>query len=516
MQTNLDFSKYPFLIELGLLPTTQGLNNGLDNKANGKTISTTNPHNNRPIGNIVLANEDDYERCVKAAVDAGKDWRAMPMPKRGDIIREIGNELRKHLTALGSLIALENGKILAEGIGEVQEFIDMCDYACGLSRSIGGKVIPSERPDHLIIERWNPLGVVGVISAFNFPNAVFGWNLALSLVCGNCLIWKGSESVGLVTMATASIIRGVLDRFNIAKGVFSAMVAYGPGVGDLFLDDKRIDLVSFTGSTRVGRMASERVAKRFGKTILELGGNNAVIVCEDADLDLTIKGCFFAAVGTCGQRCTTLRRLYIHESVYDKVKNSLVSAYKGVRIGDPLDSKTLCGPLHSKMGMQIYKDGLERIQKQGGKVITGGKVHDKLPEGNYVEPTIVEIDPKADIVNEELFVPILYIFKFKTLDEAIEYNNGVPQGLSASIFTKNMQNVFKWIGPNGSYTGLINVNVGPSGAEIGGAFGGEKETGGGRESGSDAWKQYMRRGTCTVNFGNKMPLAQGIDFGPSL
>ena len=512
MQRSLIFSKYPFLLELGLLPTTSGVVDGLNNKASGKIIQTFNPHNNRPIGNVVLADENDYERCVKAAVAAGREWRAWPMPKRGDIIRELGNELRKNLTPLGSLIALENGKILAEGIGEVQEFIDMCDYACGLSRSIGGKVIPSERPDHILIERWNPLGVVGVISAFNFPNAVLGWNLALSLVCGNCVVWKGSESVGLVTMATANIIQNVLKRFEVPTGVFSALVANGPGVGDLFLDDKRIDLLSFTGSTKVGRMASERVAKRFGKSILELGGNNAVIVCEDADLDLTIKGCFFAAVGTCGQRCTTLRRLYVHESVYDKVKNGLLSAYKGVRIGDPLDSKTLCGPLHSKMGMQIYKEGLERIQQQGGKIITGGKVYDQLPEGNYVEPTIVEIDPMAEIVNEELFVPILYLFKYKTLDEAIEYNNAVPQGLSASIFTKNMQNVFKWIGPNGAYTGLINVNVGPSGAEIGGAFGGEKETGGGRESGSDAWKAYMRRQTNTINWGKDLPLAQGINF----
>lgn len=516
MQKELDFLKYPFLADLGLSSNTSGLHDGASNQANGEVIYTHNPHNNRPIAQIRMANEQDYENCMKLAMAAKVAWRNKPMPARGDIVREIGNELRRQKDNLGKLIALENGKILAEGLGEVQEFIDMCDFACGLSRSIGGQVIPSERQDHVIIEQWNPLGVVGVISAFNFPHAVLGWNLALSFICGNCVIWKGSETVGLVTIATANLIQKVLRDFGVEPGVFTALVAPGPGVGDLMIQDKRVDLVSFTGSTKIGRLVSETVSKRFGKTILELGGNNAVIVCDDADLELTIKGCFFSAAGTCGQRCTTLRRLYVNEKIYDKVRDSLINAYKSIRIGDPLDPNTLVGPLHTKHGITIYEEGLKRIQEQGGKVLYGGSRHETLTEGNYVLPTIVEIDPRSPIVKEELFVPILYIFKFSNLDEAIEYNNDVPQGLSASIFTKNMQNVFKWIGPNGSYTGLINVNVGPSGAEIGGAFGGEKETGGGRESGSDSWKQYMRRGTCTINFGNKLPLAQGIDFGAKL
>lgn len=516
MQTELEFTKYAFLADLGLSPHVQGVQDGKANTAHGKDIQTVSPHNNKPIATIRLANEQDYEHCISQCIEAQLEWRNKPMPLRGDVVREIGNELRRQKDAMGRLIALENGKILAEGLGEVQEFIDMCDFACGLSRSIGGQVIPSERQDHIIIETWNPLGVVGVISAFNFPHAVLGWNLALAFICGNTVIWKGSESVGLVTIATANIVQKVLKQFNVHPGVFTTLVAPGPGVGDLLISDKRVDLVSFTGSTKIGRLVAETVSKRFGKTILELGGNNAVIVCDDADLELTIKGCFFSAAGTAGQRCTTLRRLYVHENVYDKVRDTLIQAYKSIRIGDPLNNDSLIGPLHTKHGLTIYEDGLKRIQELGGKILYGGKRYEEIPDGNYVLPTIVEIDPRSPIVKEELFVPILYIFKFTTLDEAISYNNDVPQGLSASIFTKNMQNVFKWIGPNGSYTGLINVNVGPSGAEIGGAFGGEKETGGGRESGSDSWKQYMRRGTCTINFGNKLPLAQGIDFGAKL
>lgn len=516
MQTSVEFSKYPFLADLGLSESVQGVNDGESNVAHGEYILSNNPTNNKPIARIRMANEADYENCLKLAMATKVEWRNKPMPVRGDIVREIGNELRKQKDNLGKLIALENGKIISEGLGEVQEFIDMCDFACGLSRSIGGQVIPSERQDHVIIETWNPLGIVGVISAFNFPNAVLGWNLALSLICGNCVIWKGSENVGLVTLATANIIQKVLKQFGVPAGVVTTIVAPGPGVGDLLIKDKRVDLVSFTGSTKVGKLVAETVSKRFGKSILELGGNNAAIVCEDADLDLTIKGCFFAAAGTCGQRCTTLRRLYIHEKVYDKVKEGLVKAYKSIRIGDPLDPETLVGPLHNRNSVAMFEDGLKRIQSEGGKILIGGKRYDSLPEGNFVYPTLVEIDHKAKVVQEELFVPITYLVKFSTLNEAIEYNNDVPQGLSASIFTKNMQNVFRWIGPNGSHTGLINVNVGPSGAEIGGAFGGEKETGGGRESGSDSWKQYMRRGTCTINFGDKLPLAQGVDFGAKL
>jgi len=516
MDKKLTFNEFPFLQEIGLSAINYGYLDGSVNTANGNKILSLNPHNNQPVAEIVEASIEDYERGVALAESAKHAWAHVPMPKRGDIIRQIGDALRKYKKQLGQLISLEMGKILAEGLGEVQEFIDMCDYACGLSRKISGKVIPSERKDHVLVEQWNPLGVVGVISAFNFPNAVFGWNFCLSFVCGNCTVWKGASSTGLITIATAKIINEVLKQNNVPSGVLVSIVAPGRGVGERILQDKRISLVSFTGSTPVGRTVAETVHKRFGKTILELGGNNAVIVCEDADLDMALKAIVFAAVGTCGQRCTSIRRLFVHESKYEEIKSRLIQAYKSIKIGNPLDEKNHCGPLHTKNGLKDYVQGLEDIQKQGGKIVYGGKRLTDLGEGNYVEPTLIEIEPTSPIVQEELFAPVLYLFKFKTFDEAIKYNNGVPQGLSSAIFTKNMQNVFKWIGPHGSDCGLVNVNVGTSGAEIGGAFGGEKETGGGRESGSDSWKQYMRRSTCTINFGNDLPLSQGIDFNPKL
>jgi aldehyde dehydrogenase family 7 protein A1 len=516
MDQKLTFNDFPFLQELGLSTSNFGYLDGTTHTANGNKILSLNPHNNHPIAEIIEASVEDYERGVELAESAKHAWAHVPMPKRGDIIRQVGDALRKYKKQLGQLISLEMGKILAEGLGEVQEFIDMCDYACGLSRKISGKVIPSERKDHVLVEQWNPLGVVGVISAFNFPNAVFGWNFCLSLVCGNCTVWKGASSTGLITIATTKIINEVLKQNNVPPGVLVSIVAPGRGVGERILQDKRISLVSFTGSTPVGRTVAETVHKRFGKTILELGGNNAIIVCDDADLEMALKAIVFAAVGTCGQRCTSIRRLFVHESKYEDIKSRLIQAYKSIKIGNPLDEKNHCGPLHTKNGLKDYVKGLEDIQKHGGKIVYGGKHLTNLGEGNYVEPTLVEIDPTSPIVQEELFAPVLYMSKFKTFEEAIKLNNGVPQGLSSSIFTKNMQNVFKWIGPHGSDCGLVNVNVGTSGAEIGGAFGGEKETGGGRESGSDSWKQYMRRSTCTINFGNDLPLSQGIDFNPKL
>lgn len=434
-----------------------------------------------------------------------------PAPARGEIVRQIGDALRAKREALGSLVSLEMGKILSEGIGEVQEFIDICDLATGLSRSISGQVIPSERPGHTLLECWNPLGNVGIITAFNFPCAVLGWNLAISMICGNMHIWKGASSTSLVTVATTKIIAEVFAKNNVPAGVLTTVVGPGRTIGERLINDARLPMISFTGSTSVGERVAEIVHKRFGRTILELGGNNAAVVMDDANLDMALRASVFGAVGTAGQRCTSLRRLLIHESVYDSFVERLVSAYKTVPIGDPLTEGTLMGPLHNEAAVKEYTEGLEEIQKQGGKIIYGGKpITDK--GGHFVEPTIVAINHDAPIVQTELFVPILYVLKFKDFDEAVKINNGVPQGLSSAIFTYNMQNVFKWIGPSGSDCGIVNVNAGTSGAEIGGAFGGEKATGGGRESGSDSWKQYMRRSTCTINYTDNLPLAQGVKF----
>jgi len=409
-------------------------------------------------------------------------------------------------------LALEMGKIRSEGLGEVQEYIDICDMATGMSRTISGKVIPSERPDHWMMEVWNPIGIVGCISAFNFPVAVAGWNTAIALICGDLVMWKPALTSCLVTIAVQKLLAGVLEKFGF-KSVACACCGDGPDVGNEMVQDKRINLVSFTGSTAVGRQVSTTVAARFGKCLLELGGNNATIVMPDGDLELAFQGSVFAAAGTAGQRCTTLRRLFLHESIYDGFVKRLASAYAKVaaRIGDPMHPDTLLGPLHTKRAVQEYLDGIEQIKRQGGEILFGGEAVTSRA-GNYVLPTLVAIHHGAPIVQKEIFAPILYVMKFKTLEEAIAYNNEVPQGLSSAVFTKSIQNLFKWIGPNGSDCGIVNCNIGTSGAEIGGAFGGEKETGGGREAGSDAWKQYMRRSTCTVNYSDVLPLAQGVEF----
>ena len=437
-------------------------------------------------------------------------WKNLPGPKRGEIVRQIGEALRKYKAALGDLLAHEVGKIKTEGDGEVQEFIDMCDLAVGMSRSIGGQVFPSERPGHFMMENYNPLGKVGVITAFNFPIAVLGWNAAVALICGNCVLVKGAPSATLCTTAIARIIGGVMAENDLA-GVFTC-ASGGVPIGAKMAEDPRLHLISFTGSCRAGRIVSKVVHDRFGKCILELGGNNAAVIMDDADLALALKAVTFSAVGTCGQRCTTLRRTYIHNDIYDTLVAKLVQAYNSVPIGDPTDPKTLCGPLHNKTAVEIYLNGLEEIKKQGGKILAGGELYSGLPDGNYVRPTLVEISPDAEIIKTELFVPIMYVLRFETLEQAIKYNNAVPQGLASSLFTKNLQNLFRWTGPSGADTGTVNCNIGPSGAEIGGAFGGEKETGGGREAGSDAWKQYMRRSTCTINFSKELPLAQGVKF----
>ncbi|KAK9014157.1 hypothetical protein V6N11_005326 [Hibiscus sabdariffa] len=460
---------YEFLTEIGLSSSNLGCFVNGTWKGSGPTISTVNPANNQKIAEVIEGSIQDYEEGMQACSEAAKIWMQVPAPKRGDIVRQIGDALRSKLLQLGRLVSLEMGKILPEGIGEVQEIIDMCDFAVGLSRQLNGSIIPSERPNHMMLEMWNPLGIVGVITAFNFPCAVLGWNACIALVCGNCVVWKA-----------------------IAK-------------------DRRIHLVSFTGSSKVGLKVQQTVNERFGKCLLELSGNNAIIVMDDADIPLAVRSVLFAAVGTAGQRCTTCRRLLVHENVYQTVVDQLLDVYKQVKIGDPLEKGTLLGPLHTPTSRKNFEKGIEIIKSQGGKILTGGGIIES--EGNFVQPTIVEISPNVDVVKEELFAPVLYVMKFKTLKEAIEINNSVPQGLSSSIFTRKPEYIFKWIGPQGSDTGIVNVNIPTNGAEIGGAFGGEKATGGGREAGSDSWKQYMRRSTCTINYGNELPLAQGINFG---
>ncbi|KAL1218919.1 Aldehyde dehydrogenase family 7 member B4 [Cardamine amara subsp. amara] len=471
--------EYEFLSEIGLSSHNLGNYVGGKWQGNGSLVSTLNPVNNQPIAQVVEASLEDYEIGMKACEEAAKLWMQVPAPKRGDIVRQIGDALRSKLDYLGRLLSLEMGKILAEGIGEVQEVIDMCDFAVGLSRQLNGSVIPSERPNHMMLEMWNPLGIVGVITAFNFPCAVLGWNACIALVCGNCVVWKGAPTTPLITIAMTKLVAEVLEKNNLPGAIFTAMCG-GAEIGEAITKDKRIPLVSFTGSSKVG-------------------------------LKLAARSVLFASVGTAGQRCTTCRRLLLHESVYDQVLEQLLTSYKQVKIGDPLEKGTLLGPLHTPESKKNFEKGIEVIKSQGGKVLTGGKAIEG--DGNFVEPTIIEISADADVVKEELFAPVLYALKFKSFEEAVAINNSVPQGLSSSIFTRNPGNIFKWIGPLGSDCGIVNVNIPTNGAEIGGAFGGEKATGGGREAGSDSWKQYMRRSTCTINYGNELPLAQGINFG---
>lgn len=509
--SELTFSNYPFLKELGLETENLGCYNGKW-FASGESYLSYSPVTGKPIARVKAATKNDYEAILSAMEASKKVWQSLPAPKRGEIVRQIGDAMRAKKEALGLLIALEMGKIKQEGWGEVQEFIDICDLAVGYSRQIGGLTVPSERPGHFMMEVWNPLGMIGVISAFNFPVAVCGWNAAVSMVCGNVQIWKGATSTSLCSIAVTKIVQTVLERNNLPGAIFSTICGSGATIGELVIQDPRLALISFTGSTSIGTRVSTSVHGRFGRTILELGGNNAVVVLDDASLDLVVPATLFAAVGTAGQRCTTARRIIIHEKVYDEFVSRLSAAYTQIKIGDPLEDGTLCGPLHTKSAVREYLEGLETIKSQGGKILAGGRaLTDRT--GNFVEPTLVEIHHDAPIVKHELFVPITYLIKCKSLEEAIEYNNEVPQGLSSSLFTQNQQNVFKWLGPFGSDCGIVNVNIPTSGAEIGLGFGGEKETGGGREAGSDSWKQYMRRSSCTINYSNDLPLAQGIDFG---
>lgn len=431
------------------------------------------------------------------------------MPKRGEIVRQMREALSKVIEPLGALVSLETGKFLAEGRGEVQEYLDVCDYAVGLGRQIGGSILPSERPNHFMMERWNPLGIVGVISAFNFPAAVYGWNSAIALVCGNAVLWKPAGGTVLTAVAITKILESVFRANHLPPGICS-LVAGGADVGEAMSKSRDIDLLSFTGSTKVGHQVGLNVQNRFGRSLLELGGNNAIIVMEDADLDLAIRGVLFAAIGTAGQRCTTARRLFVQRPIYDAFVARLKSAYEQVPIGNALSADVLCGPVYRPESVEIYRKTIEAVLKSGGEIVYGGQVIDG--PGNYVVPTITRVPKDADVLRTEAFVPILHTVPFDTLKEAIELHNSVAQGLSSAIFTRSQSAVFEWTGPSGSDCGIVNVNIPTSGAEIGGAFGGEKETGGGRESGSNSWQQYMRRNTCTINYGKELPLAQGIRF----
>lgn len=510
-RTLIDEPKYQWLKELGLKSDNPGVFWGTWG-GQGELTTSVCPANNQPIAKVVQGNADDYEKCIEASKEAWNVWVDIPAPQRGEIVRQIGHALREKRQLLGQLVSMEMGKIIAEGVGEVQEYIDICDYAVGLSRMFSGSIFPSERKGHTVLEIWNPLGVVGIITAFNFPAAVFGWNNAISLICGNTNLWKGAPSTPLTSIAITRILQQVLES-NRLPGAICSLICGGTEIGEKISRDVRIPLVSFTGSCLAGQKVALAVTERFGKHLLELGGNNAIIVNEDADLEMVVRAVLFACVGTAGQRCTTTRRLILHEAVYSEVLERLKKSYSQVlkRIGDPLDADTLYGPMHSERGVEQFKAALLEVKAQGGKIEFGGKEIDR--PGNYVEPTIVTgLTHDSAIVHHETFAPIVYVFKTKSLDEAIAWNNAVNQGLASSVFTKDISNVFKWLGPRGSDCGIVNVNIPTSGAEIGGAFGGEKHTGGGRESGSDSWKLYMRRSTCTINYSKELPLAQGIKF----
>jgi aldehyde dehydrogenase (NAD+) len=478
----------------------------------GAQLDSYSPINNDYLATTQHTTRAVYDEVVTKAQKAAKSWRKIPAPKRGEIVRQIGNKIREYKEPLGSLVSLEMGKSYQEGLGEVQEIIDICDFAVGLSRQLYGLTIASERPQHSMMEQWHPLGVVGIISAFNFPVAVWSWNAMLALVCGNASIWKPSSKTPLCAIACQHIISEVFKANDIEEGVCCLIT--GDDAGAWISEDERIALVSFTGSTRVGRIVGQTVAKRFGKSLLELGGNNAIIVTESADLSMVLPGVVFGAVGTAGQRCTTTRRLIVHENVYDKTIEVLKNAYGQLKIGNPLDTNNHIGPLIDQDAVNTYLAAIEKAKTTGGKVIVeGGQIHPEgYEKGFYVKPCIIEASNDLEIVQEETFAPILYVMKYKTLDEAIELQNGVPQGLSSAIFTNNIREAQYFLSAEGSDCGIANVNIGTSGAEIGGAFGGEKETGGGRESGSDSWKAYMRRQTNTINYGNSLPLAQGIKF----
>ena len=479
----------------------------------GSKIDSFSPVDGTLIGSVTSTTKEEYQKVILSASSAYDFWRSVPAPKRGDIVRQYGEKLREYKQPLGELVSYEMGKSLQEGLGEVQEMIDICDFAVGLSRQLHGLTMHSERPGHRMYEQYHPLGIVGIISAFNFPVAVWNWNTALAWVCGDVCVWKPSEKAPLCAVACQNIWNIVAKENNLPDGI-SCLVNGNYVVGEMITSDERIPLVSATGSTRMGRIVGAEVAKRFGKSLLELGGNNAIIISPNADLDITIIGALFGAVGTCGQRCTSTRRLIIHKSIYNEVKNKLVSAYKQIKIGNPLNEENHVGPLIDKDAVNMYLSAIKKAVKEGGEIVVEGGVLEGVgyESGCYVKPVIIEAENHFEIVQEETFAPILYLIKYSSLDEAISLQNGVKQGLSSAIMTKDLREAEKFLSASGSDCGIANVNIGTSGAEIGGAFGGEKETGGGRESGSDAWKIYMRRQTNTINYSSDLPLAQGIKF----
>lgn len=503
------------LTTLGLQEVNFGTSTGVDffGNTDQNLIESYSPVDGKLIGKVSTTTKEEYERVMDAAQEAFKTWRLMPAPQRGEIVRQYGEALRKYKDELGRLVSYEMGKSLQEGWGEVQEMIDICDFAVGLSRQLYGLTMHSERPSHRMYEQWHPMGVVGIISAFNFPVAVWSWNSMIAMVCGNTNVWKGSEKTPLCSLACQNIWNEVAKANNLPEGI-SCVVTGGAEVGEWMSTDARIPLVSATGSTRMGKIVAQKVAARLGRYLLELGGNNAIIVTPSADLDVTLVGSVFGAVGTCGQRCTSTRRLIIHESVYDAFVQKLANAYGQLRIGDPLDQNNHVGPLIDTDAVAMYNKAIDEAKKSGGNVLVEGGVltGEGYESGCYVKPCVIEADAQYEIVKHETFAPILYLMKYSTLDEAIAMQNEVPQGLSSAIMTTNMRESELFLCAAGSDCGIANVNIGTSGAEIGGAFGGEKETGGGRESGSDSWKAYMRRQTNTINYSTEVPLAQGIKF----
>ncbi len=505
---HVSYSVSELLENLHIEPVNSGACYGdwIPNPSGGE-IESLNPATGELIARVLCAGPADYECVVSRAREAFLDWRMIPAPRRGEIVREIGNELRAHKADLGALVTLEMGKILAEGRGEVQEMIDIADFAVGLSRQLYGLTMHSERPGHRMFEQWHPLGIAGVISAFNFPVAVWSWNAMIAAVCGDCVLWKPSPETPLTAIAVQKICNRVMEAHGL-KGIFNLVIGANDPIGEMLIQDWRVPLISFTGSTEVGRHVAEVVAGRLGRSILELGGNNGIIVMNDADPGLVLRAVLFGAVGTAGQRCTTTRRLFLESGIAPCVTEALVNAYRQVRIGDPMEETTLMGPLVNRRAVDRMLDGLQRVREQGGEVLYGGE----HMMGCFVRPTLVRARPEMPVLKEEIFAPILYVIEFGDLDEAIHWHNGVPQGLSSAMFTTNLIATETFLSHRGSDCGIANINIGTSGAEIGGAFGGEKDTGGGRESGSDAWKAYMRRQTNTVNWSGQMPLAQGIEF----
>ena len=505
---------YSFLKDLGIKDVNSGGCAGIEMwtpQENRELLDVISPINNERIAQVALVNDDDYDFILSKTKEQFNDWQMYPSPKRGEIIRQLSEAFREKKDQLGSLITLEMGKILAEGKGEIQEVIDIGDFAVGLSRQLYGLTMHSERANHRMYEQWHPLGIVGVITAFNFPAAVWSWNTMIAAVCGNVCVWKPSSKTPLTAIAIQHIVNDVFNK-NGFPSVMSLLIGSGRTIGDKLVHDSNVPLISMTGSTKMGRHVSTAVAKRLGRSILELGGNNGVIVMNDANLDLAVRAILFGAVGTAGQRCTSTRRVFAHADISQNLLEMLISAYKQLSIGDPLAEKTLVGPLIDKNAIKEMMNAVDLAKKEGGEVVVGGGVHDSSIPGNYVQPTIIKMKGQSNIVKEETFAPLLYFIEVDSLEDGIRQHNDVPQGLSSSIFTESMRNMEYFLSHIGSDCGIANVNIGTSGAEIGGAFGGEKDTGGGREAGSDSWKFYMRRQTNTINWGSDLPLAQGIQF----